>query len=128
MIAERFDHFMAGANAAYYATHDFSADFTTAPELTQVFGELLGAWAKTVWTMMGEPADVMLVEAGPGGHSLDAARGHERSGSGWALAALAAGAAGALGAHVAAASAPLPATASPSAEQDTATQEAQPAA
>ena len=70
MAAERFDHFMARANAAYYATHDFSADFTTAPELTQVFGEVLGAWAKTVWTMMGAPADVMLVEAGPGRGTL----------------------------------------------------------
>jgi putative oxidoreductase len=73
-------------------------------------------------------AVLLLVEAGPGGHSLDAARGHERSGSGWALAVLAAGAAGALGAHVAAASAPLPPAASASTEQDTATQEAQPAA
>ena len=70
MAAERFDHFMARANAAYYATHDFSADFTTAPELTQVFGELLGAWAKTVWTMMGAPENAMLVEAGPGRGTL----------------------------------------------------------
>ncbi|WP_299957533.1 SAM-dependent methyltransferase [Acidocella sp.] len=57
---------MARANAAYYATHDFSRDFVTAPELTQVFGELLGAWAKTVWGMMGAPAGIMLAEAGPG--------------------------------------------------------------
>ncbi len=66
MGPERFDQFMARANAAYYARRDFSADFTTAPELTQVFGELLGAWAKTVWTMMGAPENVLLVEAGPG--------------------------------------------------------------
>ena len=64
--AERFDHFMARANAAYYATHDFSADFCTAPELTQVFGELLGAWAKTVWQMTGAPETAILAEAGPG--------------------------------------------------------------
>jgi putative oxidoreductase len=67
-------------------------------------------------------AVLVLVEAGPGGHSLDAARGHERSGTGWTLAALAAGALGALGAHLAAASAPLPA---PTSEQSTATQEPQ---
>jgi SAM-dependent MidA family methyltransferase len=66
LSAERFDHFMARANAAYYATHDPFADFVTAPEVTQVFGELLGAWAKTVWTMMGAPEDVILAEAGPG--------------------------------------------------------------
>jgi len=63
---ERFDQFMARANAAYYANFDFSRDFCTAPELTQVFGELLGAWAKTVWQMMGAPSDVVLAEAGPG--------------------------------------------------------------
>jgi SAM-dependent MidA family methyltransferase len=67
---ERFDHFMARANAAYYATQDPFTDFTTAPELTQVFGELLGAWAKTVWQMMGAPDDVILAEAGPGRGTL----------------------------------------------------------
>ena len=34
---------MARANAAYYATHDPYADFTTAPEISQVFGEILGS-------------------------------------------------------------------------------------
>lgn len=57
---------MARANAAYYAERKFGSDFVTAPELTQVFGELLGAWAKIVWQMMGAPAEVMLVEAGGG--------------------------------------------------------------
>ncbi len=36
---------MARANAAYYATHDPFADFTTSPEISQVFGEILGLWA-----------------------------------------------------------------------------------
>jgi putative oxidoreductase len=53
-------------------------------------------------------AALALVEAGPGDLSLDAARGRERSGSGWTLAALATGAIGAIGAHVAAAAAPAP--------------------
>ena len=57
---------MARANAAYYANRDFCADFATAPELTQVFGEILGAWAKIVWQMLGSPANAMLVEAGGG--------------------------------------------------------------
>lgn len=57
---------MARANAAYYATQNFSTDFVTAPELTQVFGELLGAWAKVVWQMLGTPSNAMLVEAGGG--------------------------------------------------------------
>ncbi len=62
----RFDHFMARANAEYYASRDFAGDFVTAPELTQVFGEVLGAWAKFVWRMMGSPPDFILAEAGPG--------------------------------------------------------------
>ncbi len=75
---------MARANAAYYARGNFSRDFVTAPELTPVFGELLGAWARVVWGMMGQPADFALVEAGPGRGTLMAsalrafpqARGH----------------------------------------------------
>ncbi len=63
---ERFDHFMARANAAYYAAKNPFADFVTGPELTQVFGELLGAWAKVVWQGMGAPENILLVEAGPG--------------------------------------------------------------
>ena len=66
MTRERFDSYMSRANAAYYARQDPFRDFTTAPELTQVFGELLGGWAKVVWGLMGSPPDVMLVEAGPG--------------------------------------------------------------
>ena len=61
---------MARANAAYYATHDPFADFTTAPEITQVFGELLGAWAAVQWQAMGQPDPVVLVEAGPGRGTL----------------------------------------------------------
>lgn len=66
VLPERFDHFMARANAAYYARGEFNQDFTTAPEITQVFGELLGAWAKIVWQMLGAPDDIILAEAGPG--------------------------------------------------------------
>ena len=61
---------MARANAAYYATHDPFADFTTSPEITQMFGELLGAWAAVCWDQMGRPDPVLLVEAGPGRGTL----------------------------------------------------------
>ena len=67
---ERLDAFMARANAAYYATHDPFADFTTAPEITQVFGEVLGLWAAVVWGMMGHPSPIVLAEAGPGRGTL----------------------------------------------------------
>ena len=67
---QRLDEFMAEANAAYYAGHDPFADFTTAPEITQVFGELLGAWATVCWQAMGRPDPVILAEAGPGRGTL----------------------------------------------------------
>ena len=53
-------------------------------------------------------AVLALAEVGPGALSLDGARGSERHGSGWALAALATGALGSLGAHLAAAAQPAP--------------------
>jgi NADH dehydrogenase [ubiquinone] 1 alpha subcomplex assembly factor 7 len=67
---ERLDAFMARANAAYYATHDPYADFTTSPEITQVFGEVLGLWAAVTWEAMGRPDPVLLVECGPGRGTL----------------------------------------------------------
>lgn len=45
-------------------------DFITAPEIHQMFGELIGLWAAEVWRMMGEPAVVRLVELGPGRGTL----------------------------------------------------------
>ncbi len=70
MPPERLDAFMARANAAYYATHNPFADFTTAPEISQVFGELIGAWAAIVWQQAGAPTPFNLVEAGPGRGTL----------------------------------------------------------
>ena len=43
-----------------------AGDFITAPEISQMFGELLGLWAATVWHALGEPDPVMLIELGPG--------------------------------------------------------------
>ncbi|MDT7951994.1 MAG: SAM-dependent methyltransferase [Acetobacteraceae bacterium] len=67
---ERLDVFMARCNAQYYATHDPFRDFTTAPEISQVFGELLGAWAAVLWQAMGSPGRVTLAELGPGRGTL----------------------------------------------------------
>lgn len=68
--AERLDHFMARAAAAYYAARDPFQDFTTSPEISQAFGECLGLWAAVTWQAMGRPDPVLLVECGPGRGSL----------------------------------------------------------
>jgi NADH dehydrogenase [ubiquinone] 1 alpha subcomplex assembly factor 7 len=75
--------YMRACNAHYYATRDpFGAagDFTTAPEISQVFGELIGAWCADYWQRMGAPNPVQLVELGPGRGTLmaDALRATRR--------------------------------------------------
>jgi SAM-dependent MidA family methyltransferase len=64
---------MALSNAHYYAARDpFGAtgDFVTAPEISQMFGEIVGVWAMQVWSDMGRPAPFALVELGPGRGTL----------------------------------------------------------
>ena len=53
----------------YYMTRDplgRAGDFITSPEISQVFGELIGLWAAEVWHLMGQPENVRLIELGPG--------------------------------------------------------------
>jgi NADH dehydrogenase [ubiquinone] 1 alpha subcomplex assembly factor 7 len=53
----------------YYVSRDplgREGDFVTAPEVSQMFGELLGLWAASVWKAMGAPPLIRLVELGPG--------------------------------------------------------------
>jgi NADH dehydrogenase [ubiquinone] 1 alpha subcomplex assembly factor 7 len=53
----------------YYITRDpfgASGDFITSPEISQVFGELIGLWAASAWHMMGQPENVRIIELGPG--------------------------------------------------------------
>ena len=47
-----------------------AGDFTTAPEISQMFGELVGLWCAVVWQAMGSPEAVKLVELGPGRGTL----------------------------------------------------------
>lgn len=55
----------------YYATRDpIGADFTTAPEVSQMFGEMVGLWLVQAWADQGCPKNPRLVELGPGRGTL----------------------------------------------------------
>jgi NADH dehydrogenase [ubiquinone] 1 alpha subcomplex assembly factor 7 len=61
------------ADGGYYATREpFGAagDFITAPEISQMFGEMLGLWCVQVWHDQGQPKQKRLVELGPGRGTL----------------------------------------------------------
>jgi NADH dehydrogenase [ubiquinone] 1 alpha subcomplex assembly factor 7 len=85
-------HYMGEANARYYAARDplgvrapgsdRGGDFVTAPEISQMFGELIGLWLADVWHRAGRPARVHYVELGPGRGTLarDALRAAGKAG------------------------------------------------
>jgi NADH dehydrogenase [ubiquinone] 1 alpha subcomplex assembly factor 7 len=66
--------YMAAANGHYYATRDplgAAGDFTTAPEISQMFGEMVGVWVADLCSRAGSPA-FRYVELGPGRGTLAA--------------------------------------------------------
>lgn len=78
-------HYMAEANARYYGSRDplgAAGDFVTAPEISQMFGELIGLWLTDIWQRAGRPEDACYVELGPGRGTLarDALRAAGRAG------------------------------------------------
>jgi SAM-dependent MidA family methyltransferase len=57
----------------YYTTRDplgARGDFITAPEISQMFGELIGLWMAATWKKMGAPENVRIIELGPGRGTL----------------------------------------------------------
>ncbi len=67
--------YMAACNAHYYATRDplgAGGDFTTAPEISQIFGELVGACLADCWLRAGAAQEAVYAELGPGRGTLAA--------------------------------------------------------
>jgi SAM-dependent MidA family methyltransferase len=72
-VAEFMAECLMHPEHGYYSTRDpFGAagDFTTAPEISQMFGELIGLWLAQVWMDQGAPAAFTLAELGPGRGTL----------------------------------------------------------
>ena len=65
--------YMGECNARYYASRDplgEQGDFITAPEVSQMFGELIGLWLADLWVRMGSRKRIHYVELGPGRGTL----------------------------------------------------------
>ncbi len=72
-VAEFMDAALGDPQSGYYRTRapiGAEGDFVTAPEISQMFGELIGIWCLDLFEQMGEPARLDLVELGPGRGSL----------------------------------------------------------
>ena len=72
-VAEYMRIVLTGRADSYYMRGEaFGAagDFVTAPEISQVFGELIGVWCVDVWRQLGKPERFSLVELGPGRGTL----------------------------------------------------------
>ena len=72
-VAEFMDLALAHPRYGYYRRQDplgAAGDFITAPEISQMFGELIGLWSAVAWQAMGSPAAVVLAELGPGRGTL----------------------------------------------------------
>lgn len=83
---------MALAADEYYASREpfgVAGDFVTAPEISQMFGELIGLWLADIWQRGGAPSRVLLAELGPGRGTLmaDALRAIRKAAPGLAEAA-----------------------------------------
>ncbi len=68
-VAEYMTLCLTDSEHGYYTTRDpFGArgDFITAPEVSQMFGEMIGLWMAAVWKRMGSPENLRVIELGPG--------------------------------------------------------------
>jgi NADH dehydrogenase [ubiquinone] 1 alpha subcomplex assembly factor 7 len=72
-VADYMDACLHDPEDGYYAVRPAlgeAGDFITAPHVSQMFGELIGLWAASVWAELGQPTRLRLVELGPGDGAL----------------------------------------------------------
>ncbi|KAF7802936.1 protein arginine methyltransferase NDUFAF7, mitochondrial [Senna tora] len=72
-VAEYMEEVLTNPKAGFYINRDvFGAegDFITSPEVSQMFGEMIGVWVMCLWEQMGQPQRVNLIELGPGRGTL----------------------------------------------------------
>lgn len=72
-VAEFMAEALGHPEYGYYMGKDpfgTDGDFTTAPEISQMFGELIGLWCANTWLALGKPAPFTLAELGPGRGTL----------------------------------------------------------
>lgn len=72
-VADYMAACLGDRETGYYTTREpfgREGDFITAPEVSQMFGELIGIWCVAEWDALGRPADIVLCEIGPGRGTL----------------------------------------------------------
>lgn len=72
-VAEYMGEVLTNPIAGFYMNRDVfggGGDFITSPDVSQMFGELVGVWSMCLWDQMGQPKQMNLVELGPGRGTL----------------------------------------------------------